>query len=132
MIRGKIRNQVFVGHGKTFGSSMTETGSLLNKGVIRSGLRFRRISPVAEDTRQKERKDRDCNSPGSGQWGSNGGDEIWSDSVYFEGRTSIICCWLNVGCKRIRRGEVKGDSTALSLSSWQGRVIASEGEMVME
>lgn len=39
--RGKIRDQVFIGHGKTFGSSVTGMGSLLNRRVIQSGFHFK-------------------------------------------------------------------------------------------
>lgn len=49
VIRGKIRDQVFVGP-KNSGSSVTGTRSLLDRREVQFDLYFGRIPPMAEDT----------------------------------------------------------------------------------
>lgn len=57
--RGKLSDQLFVGHGKNAGSSVSGMGSLLDRREVQFGMHFRRIPPVSKDSRRKGGKDRD-------------------------------------------------------------------------
>lgn len=68
MIRGEIRDEVFIGHGKNFGSPVAEMGDVQKVHSLSSG----HSKKETEGQRQRDH----CNRPGPEKGGSNGGDEM--------------------------------------------------------
>jgi len=68
MIRGEIRDEVFIGHGKNFGSPVAEMGDVQKVHSLSSGH--------SKEGREGQREGDHCNRPGPEQGGSNGGDEM--------------------------------------------------------
>lgn len=66
--RGEIRDEVFTGHGKNFGSPVAEMGDVQKGHSPSSG----HSKGGREGQRQRDR----CNRPGPEKRGSDGGDEM--------------------------------------------------------